>query len=153
MTLRQSGFAVALLVFMVVWAHYGLAQDTEHRLADKKTYLADVSELLQQKWPKNRRVNVVCHGHSVPAGYFKTPVVDTFNASPHLLHEGLKERFPYAVVNVIVTAIGGETSDRGAARFENDVLSHAPDIITIDYALNDRGIGLEKAQAAWTSMI
>jgi len=121
--------------------------------ADKKTYLADVSELLKKQWPGNRLVNVVVHGHSVPAGYFKTPTVDTFNAYPHLFHKGLKEKFPFAVTNVIVTAIGGENSVSGAARFEKDVLVHRPDVLLIDYALNDRGVGLEKARTAWSAMI
>jgi len=121
--------------------------------ADPKTYLADVSSLLARQWPKNRTVNIVCHGHSVPAGYFKTPVVDTFNAYPHLLHEGLKTRFPYAVINVIVTSIGGENSEQGAKRFESDVLALRPDVVTIDYALNDRRLGLDKARECWTAMI
>ena len=116
-------------------------------------YLADVVTELTKPWPTNRTVNIVCHGHSVPAGYFRTPVVDTFNAYPHLLHRGLKERFPYAVVNVIVTAIGGENSESGAKRFHRDVLSLRPDVVTIDYGLNDRGMGLARAQAAWQAMI
>jgi acyl-CoA thioesterase-1 len=122
-------------------------------IADKSTYLTELTELMKAKWPKNRTINIVCHGHSVPAGYFKTPVVDTFNAYPHLLHRALKERYPHAVINVIVTGIGGENSIRGAKRFEKDVLSLRPDLITIDYSLNDRGAGLEKAKEAWESMI
>ncbi len=105
------------------------------------------------KWPDNRIVNIVCHGHSVPAGYFATPYVNTFDSYPHLLHRIIKERFPYAAVNVIVTAIGGETSVSGAERFERDVLNHSPDTITIDYALNDRGVGLEAAKESWEYMI
>ena len=142
-----------LFVLTAVLSIPVLARRDHPAVADKGTYLADISMLLQQPWPKNRTVNIVCHGHSVPAGYFKTPVVDTFNAYPHLLHKALKDRFPHAVINVIVTAIGGEASQRGAERFERDVLSHHPDVITIDYALNDRGIGLERARAAWSSMI
>ena len=65
----------------------------------------------------------------------------------------IKERFPYAVVNVIVTGIGGENSVRGEERFQSDVLCHRPDILTIDYSLNDRGIGTEAAGVAWSSMI
>jgi acyl-CoA thioesterase I len=91
--------------------------------------------------------------HSVPAGYFNTPVVKTFEAYPHLLHVGLNDRFPHSVINVIVTAIGGENSESGARRFDADVLSLRPDVITIDYALNDRGITLERARKAWVSMI
>jgi lysophospholipase L1-like esterase len=65
----------------------------------------------------------------------------------------LKAIYPLAVVNVIVTAIGGENSVKGAERFERDVLTHKPDLILIDYSLNDRGIGLEKAYLAWNQMI
>lgn len=121
--------------------------------ADPAAYLASVADALEQTWPQNRTVNIVCHGHSVPAGYFKTPVVDTFNAYPHLWHQALKERFPHAVINVINTSIGGESSDRGAARFIDDVLTHRPDVVTIDYSLNDRRIGLDAARRAWASMI
>ncbi|MHB9106220.1 MAG: SGNH/GDSL hydrolase family protein [Armatimonadota bacterium] len=122
-------------------------------IADRSVYLADLIAILNTHWPENRAVNIVCHGHSVPAGYFATPVVDTFNAYPHLLHAGLKHRFPYAVVNVIVTAIGGENSESGSSRFTEQVLNHLPDVLTIDYGLNDRGIDLERAEIAWRSMI
>ena len=122
-------------------------------IADRKNYLADLAVQLKRTWPGNRTINVVCHGHSVPAGYFKTPLVDSFNAYPHLIHRGLKERYPNAVINVIVTAIGGEASESGAARFERDVLAHQPDLVLIDYALNDRGLGLDRAKAAWKKMI
>ena len=116
-------------------------------------YLDPLLDQMAKHWPENRNVNVVCHGHSVPAGFFATPLIDPFNAYPHLLHRMIKERFPYAMVNVIVTAIGGENSVSGAARFEKDVLTHNPDVITIDYSLNDRGIGLDAAREAWESMI
>lgn len=126
---------------------------TTPAVADFKDYLCDVTAMLNKKWPANRLVNIVCHGHSVPAGYFATPVVDSFNAYPHLLHQGIKARFPFAVVNVIVAAIGGENAVAGAARFERDVLSLRPDVVTIDYALNDRRVGLAKAREAWVAMI
>ena len=121
--------------------------------ADPKTYLASVCLELTKSWPANRTVNIVCHGHSVPAGYFRTPAVHTFEAYPYLLHRGLAERFPYAVINVIVTGIGGENSEQGAKRFRRDVLNLRPDVITIDYGLNDRAIGLARSEKAWRRMI
>ena len=121
--------------------------------ADRQTYLADLVALLNTHWPDNRTVNIVCHGHSVPAGYFATPMVDTFNAYPHLLHRALKHRFPFGVLNVIVTAIGGENSESGARRFTDDAMHHGPDVVTIDYGLNDRGSGLDQAKTAWQGMI
>ena len=109
--------------------------------ADPATYLADTVRHLRKHWPDNRTVNIVCHGHSVPAGYFATPVVDTLNAYPHLVQVGLKHRFPFAVTNVVVTAIGGEDSEAGAARLVEQVLTHRPDVLTLDYGLNDRRLG------------
>ena len=128
-------------------------QPRDAAVAERQDYLQPFAQEAVKVWPKNRTLNVVCHGHSVPAGYFRTPRVDTFNAYPHLMHLGLNERYPNAVINVIVTAIGGEASPAGAARFEADVLPHRPDVLLIDYGLNDRGVGLQRAEAAWRSMI
>lgn len=144
---------VVLLLQMSLWAFPLDADPSSPFVAAPDRYLQSVTAELSRQWPQNRTVNIVCHGHSVPAGYFRTPVVDTFNAYPHLLHQGLKERFPYAVLNVIVTAIGGENSESGAKRFERDVLALRPDVVTIDYGLNDRGIGLSRAEDAWKAMI
>jgi acyl-CoA thioesterase I len=128
----------------------GLAAPTPAKAGN---YLADVVAELQDQWPTNRTVNIVCHGHSVPASYFNTPVVDSLVAYPHLLLQGLKARFPYAVINVIIAARGGEDSESGAKCFERDVLPLRPDVVTIDYALNGRGLGLNRAEAAWRSMV
>jgi acyl-CoA thioesterase-1 len=117
------------------------------------SYLSDFVKALDLAWPKNRTMTIVCHGHSVPAGYAKTPHVDSFVAYPHLLHRAVKEKHPHAVVNVIVTAIGGENSVSGAARFQRDVLPHKPDVVLIDYGLNDRRLPLEKSAASWQQMI
>ena len=122
-------------------------------VADRDSYLSGVVGALRAQWPANRTVNIVCHGHSFPAGYTETPVVDQFSAYPHLLHRALKERFPFAVINVIVTAVGGECSRGGTERFERDALCHQPDVVTIDYGLNDRHIDLGEAYDCWSAMI
>lgn len=106
-----------------------------------------------KKWPGNRAIHLVFHGHSVPAGYHKTPEVKPFESYPHLLYQRLKREYPAAVINIIVTAKGGEHSVAGAARFERDVLVHRSDVIFIDYALNDRRQAPEAVEAAWRAMI
>ena len=65
----------------------------------------------------------------------------------------MRALYPTSIINVIVTAIGGENSVQGAKRFEADVLTHKPDVVFIDYALNDRGISLDEARSAWEAMI
>jgi len=126
---------------------------TEKRIAGTDHYLNEIKASLQKEWPNNKTINLVFHGHSVPAGYFKTPVVNTLAAYPYQVLKALKTQYPYAVINIINTSIGGENSEVGAKRFESDVLNHKPDVLFIDYVLNDRGIGLEKAKASWETMI
>jgi hypothetical protein len=121
--------------------------------ADPSTYLKDLKAELKKEWPKNRTINLVFHGHSVPAGYFKTPVVNTLEAYPYEVLRALKAEYPFSVINIINTSVGGENSESGAKRFETEVLNHKPDVLFIDYALNDQGIGLERAKIAWEKMI
>ena len=114
--------------------------------------LAAVIAELERTWPGNRAVNLVFHGHSVPAGYFATPLIDRRASYPHVVAGRLAERHPHAVLNAIVTAVGGEHSESGARRM-GEVLGHRPDVVVLDYALNDRAIGLDRAGRAWESMI
>lgn len=116
-------------------------------------YLGEVITLLGKTWPDNRTVNLVFHGHSVPAGYFKTPVVNSSSSYPQLSLSLIRQKHPHAVTNAIVTAIGGEHSEDGQKRFASQVLTMRPDVVFIDYALNDRRIGIERASAAWSRMI
>lgn len=122
-------------------------------IADKQTYLRSLVIELTKTWPQNRFINLVFHGHSVPAGYFLTPYVNSYGSYPYILHKKLKERFPFAIINPIVTAIGGENSVQGAKRFDSDVLCHKPDLLTIDYGLNDRYVDINACVLAWQEMI
>lgn len=142
-----AGLIMVMVMFLAIPGKMAIGQ------ADHADYLKDIKVELKKEWPANRTINLVFHGHSVPAGFFKTPVVNTLDSYPYLVLAQLKAIYPYAVINVINTAIGGENSESGAKRFETDVLVHKPDVLFIDYALNDRGIGLERTSVAWESMI
>jgi acyl-CoA thioesterase I len=130
------------LILSLLLAGFAQAQD-----------LTPLADLMKTAWPKNRTIQVVFHGHSVPAGFHRTPEVKTFESYPHLVHLKLKEQYPKAVINVITTAIGGENSVSGMTRFERDVMSLKPDLIFIDYALNDRRLPADKVKTAWLDMI
>jgi lysophospholipase L1-like esterase len=138
-------------ILFVILPFIAFGQQTQ--VADSATYLNDLKNEMQVLWPKNRTINIVFHGHSVPSGYFKTPVVNSLAAYPQLVFQKVKELYTYAVVNEITTAKGGENAEKGALRFDSDVLIYKPDLLFIDYALNDRNIGLERAYKAWDEMI
>lgn len=116
-------------------------------------YLDSIKIKLQKKWPKNKLVNFVFHGHSVPTGYTTRGVVDRLQAYPFRTLKKVNDYYPYSVVNIITTSIGGEQAEKGAKRFKEEVLVHKPDVLFIDYALNDRSIGLDIAKIAWEKMI
>lgn len=141
------------LVPFAILAVVNCVSEATAETAAPATYLESLRVELQKQWPANRRVNVVFHGHSVPSGYFRGGLVRPLDSYPHLVHVALNKQYPTSVVSPIVTGIGGEHSEQGAARFEADVLAKQPDVVTIDYSLNDRSIGLKRARRAWESMI
>ena len=118
-----------------------------------KHYLDSLKKELKVKWPKNRTINLVFHGHSVPTGYTTRGVIDRSNSYPYRTLKKVNDFYPYSVVNTITTSIGGEQAEQGAKRFKAEVLNHRPDVLFIDYGLNDRSIGLERAKIAWEQMI
>ncbi len=123
-------------------------------IADPQTYLDPVLNQFFIKWPKNRTVNIVFHGHSVPSGYFKTPITKPLDSYPHLFREAIAIHYDMSVVNVIVTAIGGENSKQGSTPERiDDVLTHRPDVILIDYGVNDRSLSQEDMRTGWTTLI
>ncbi|QDT89222.1 SGNH/GDSL hydrolase family protein [Gimesia algae] len=61
----------------------------------------------------------------------------------------LQSEFPNAKIHEIHAAIGGTGSDLGAFRLEHDVLQHHPDLVFIEFAVNDGG---RQPEAIWESM-
>ncbi|MCM5664064.1 SGNH/GDSL hydrolase family protein [Galbibacter mesophilus] len=116
-------------------------------------YLDSLKKELRVAWPKHRTINLVFHGHSVPTGSLTKGVTDRLNSYPYLTLKKVNDAYPYSVVNTITTSIGGEQSEQGAKRMQEDVFVHKPDVLFIDYALNDRSIGLDRAKVAWEKMI
>jgi arylsulfatase A-like enzyme len=116
-------------------------------------YITNILQELRKKWPANRNINLVFHGHSVPSGYYRAGVVNIFQSYPMQTLKKITEKYNYATVNCIKTSIGGENAEQGANRFDSTVLVHQPDILFIDYALNDRKMGLERSKIAWETMI
>ncbi len=140
-----------LVLLIILWS--GICFTATRAQSAGQKYLSEISQEMKVKWPKNRTINLVFHGHSVPSGYFVTPNVNKINSYPVVALKKIKEKFPYAVINSITTSIGGEHAEKGANRLKRDVLNHKPDVLFIDYALNDRSLGLTRAKKAWEKMI
>ena len=50
-----------------------------------------------------------------------------------------EEQFPQATIKGISAAIGGTGSDLGVFRMDHDVLAHKPDLLFVEFAVNDVG--------------
>lgn len=141
---------IALGFFLLMALNNACAQPEENMASN---YLDSLKQELKVKWPKNRTINLVFHGHSVPTGYTTGGVLDRLNSYPYKTLKKVNDFYPYSVVNTITTSIGGEQAEQGAKRFMEEVLTYKPDVLFIDYGLNDRSIGLERAKIAWEQMI
>lgn len=61
----------------------------------------------------------------------------------------LQKAFPKAKIHEIHAAIGGTGSNLGAFRLDHDVLQHQPDLVFIEFAVNDGG---RQPESIWESM-
>ena len=50
-----------------------------------------------------------------------------------------REKYPLATVNATNAGVGGTGSSDGATRYNHDVLSYNPDVVFIEFAINDNG--------------
>lgn len=82
------------------------------------------------KLEKGRSVNVVFLGGSITVGGGASSYVAT-------TERWLKEKWPQANITVFNAGISGTDSNYGAKRYDRDVLSHHPDLVLIEFAVND----------------
>jgi lysophospholipase L1-like esterase len=65
----------------------------------------------------------------------------------------LKKEFPTATFREISAAIGGTGSDLGAFRVDHDVIAHQPDLVFVEFAVNDGGTPPEQILATMEGIV
>ena len=65
----------------------------------------------------------------------------------------LRTQFPDAAITEVNAAIGGTGSDLGAYRLRQDVLRHKPDVVFIEFAVNDQGTDPAVTRAAFEGIV
>jgi len=83
-----------------------------------------------------QEISIVCFGDSVTQG---TPHVHAEETFPRLLERRLRSRFAQQRLffQVINSGVGGENTAEGLARMQSDVLDHGPQIVVVEFGLND----------------
>jgi len=94
-------------------------------------------------------VTIVAFGDSITAGFAVR------RGFPSYWRQMLAEKYPEASIEMINSGISGDTSMDGLARLDYSVLSYEPDLITINFGINDcvLGLGLEEFEANFVEMV
>jgi lysophospholipase L1-like esterase len=65
----------------------------------------------------------------------------------------LREQYPASTIREINAGVGGTGSDMGAFRLRHDVLQHDPDLVFVEFAVNDSGGQDERTASAFEGII
>jgi len=76
------------------------------------------------------------HGDTVPIGYLGGSITAQQGWRPKSLN-WFQQQYPKAKISEIAAAIGGTGSDLGAFRLKQDVLNRKPDLVFVEFAVND----------------
>ncbi len=77
-------------------------------------------------------------GHTVRMAYLGGSITAQEGWRPKSL-AWFQEKYPQAKIVAINAAIGGTGSDLGVFRLQQDVLAHQPDLLWVEFAVNDGG--------------
>lgn len=94
-------------------------------------------------------VTIVAFGDSITAGYAVR------RGFPTLWKESLQRKYPDARIEMINSGVSGDTTMDGLARLDWTVLSYEPDLVTINFGINDCvfGLGLDEFETNIVEMV
>jgi hypothetical protein len=78
-------------------------------------------------------------GKEVRIAYIGGSITEANNGWRDLTFKWFREKYPLASFKEINATIGGTGSDLGVFRMDNDVLVHEPDLVFVEFAVNDFG--------------
>lgn len=134
--------------------------DTE--LSPPTSYLEEGDMALADMWPScddralgavmrkaeaGEPVTIVCIGGSITQGtissgakdseILKSGEIPSKRAYADIFFDWWRERFPDTEFNFVNAGIGGTDSYLGVHRLEQDVLKHEPDLVLVEFSVND----------------
>ena len=94
-------------------------------------------------------VTIVAYGDSITAGFAVR------RGFPSFWKQMLDEKYPEASLEMINSGISGDTTLDGLSRLDWAVLSYEPDLVTINFGINDcvLGLGLEEFEMNLVEMV
>jgi len=106
-------------------------------------------ERTKRKLEGGCNVTIVAFGDSITAGYAVR------RGFPSFWKQMLAERYPEANINMVNSGVSGDTSGDGLGRLSWSVLSYEPDLVTINFGINDcvLGLGLDEFEMNFVEMV
>lgn len=86
---------------------------------------------------ENGPITIVAFGASVTHGGFGEGEIDYEAVFHNRLRQKLNQKRNYIPVNMINAGIGGTTAQQSLPRLDSQVLVHNPDLVIVDFGLND----------------
>ncbi len=133
--------AVIMSVFSVGITSYATESDSIY--SDYINYRAGLPNTYAKLTSGEKKLNVVYFGGSVTAGHGAPS--ESWRV---LVGKWLGENFPEASITNINSACGESGTYLGAYRFERDVIESKPDLLFIEYSINDKYFGTSFEQSA-----
>ncbi len=96
-----------------------------------------------QKLEQGETVRIACLGGSITAANGWRPKTT----------EWFRKTFPKANIVEVDAAIGGTGSDLGVFRLKHDILQHQPDLLFVEFAVNDGGASPENIWRAMEGIV
>ena len=87
------------------------------------------------KLQSTEQMTIVALGDSLTSGWMVTRGYTEF------LRDMLMSRYPKAGIRIINSGIPGDTAPGGLYRLQQDVISYAPDLVLVQFAINDAFCG------------
>ncbi|MBR3518401.1 MAG: beta-glucosidase [Lachnospiraceae bacterium] len=91
---------------------------------------------VMQRAQEGKPVTLAFLGGSITQGYHSS-VHDKCYAKR--IHSWWQERFPQSQTTYVNAGIGGTTSQYGVARVDADVMAYRPDVVFVEFSVNDEG--------------
>ena len=110
---------------------------------------------VMKKAEKGEEVTIVCIGGSITQGTISNGKKDSGITDKKFYADIIKEwwttRFPDTKINFVNAGIGATTSYLGVHRAGTDVLAHDPDLVIVEFAVNDAG--LKNGQTIYENLV
>lgn len=123
-------------------------EEVKKTLEDEALYQQMVENSLMTTGDMTRMANMLKkaeNGEEITVAYIGGSITEGLTVAPsepklcwaYLSYEWLCEQYPNTKINFVNAGLSGTPSILGNVRLERDVLSHDPDIVFVEFAVND----------------